>query len=155
MPIFAEKFRQLSWPHIKPPASQMAFIQARATASGSNSMKAGQLALRILAISLCIWLTSATTTTSTTTTTTDATTTTTTTTDATTTTTTTTASSSSSSSKVHRKRFRIKNLHFSNSRKVRVYRNGNSSSSSSSRKRSGRRVSSRRINRLLRRRNQG
>ncbi|XP_039495007.1 protein new-glue 2 [Drosophila santomea] len=153
MPIFAEKFRQLSWPHIKPPASQMAFIQA--TASGSNSMKAGQLALRILAISLCIWLTSASTTTSTTTTTTDATATTTTTTDATTTTTTTAASSSSSSSKVHHKRIRIKDLRYSISRKVRVNRKGNSSSSSRSRKRSGRRVSSRQINRLLLRRNQG
>ncbi|KAI8044498.1 protein new-glue 3 [Drosophila gunungcola] len=109
-------------------------------------MNAGPLALRILAVSLCIWLASgasspttteaATTTTSTTTTTTAATTTTTT-----------------SSSNVHRKRFRIKNLKYSIKRKVKVYRS--TTSSSRSRSRSGRRVTVRRIRRLLRRRNQG
>ncbi|EDW45118.1 protein new-glue 3 [Drosophila sechellia] len=117
----------------------MAFI--RATASPSHTMKTGQLALGILAISLCIWATNAASspTTTETTTTTAASDTTTTTTAATTTTT--TSSSSSSSSKVHRKRFRIKNLKYSIKRRVHVYRATSASSTSR--------------NRLLRGRNQG
>ncbi|XP_033167638.1 protein new-glue 3 [Drosophila mauritiana] len=120
-------------------------------------MKTGQLALGILAISLCIWATNAASSPTTTeaTTTTAATTTTTT----AATTTTTTSSSSSSSSKVHRKRFRIKNLKYSIKRRVRVYRATSASSTSRNRNRnrnrSGRRVSVRRLNRLLRGRNQG
>ncbi|KMZ06059.1 protein new-glue 3 [Drosophila simulans] len=132
----------------------MAFI--RATASPSHTMKTGQLALGILAISLCIWATNAASSPTTTETTTTAASDTTTTTTAATTTTT-TSSSSSSSSKVHRKRFRIKNLKYSIKRRVHVYRATSASSTSRNRNRnrSGRRVSVRRLNRLLRGRNQG
>lgn len=156
MQIFAEKFRQLSWSHIKLPASEVVVHPSNGITE--HTMKTGQLALRILAISLCIWATNASspTTTETTTTTTDSDTTTTTT-AATTTTTTASSSSSSSSSKVHRKRFRIKNLKYSIKRRVRVYRDTSASSTSRNRtrNRSGRRVSVRSLNRLLRRRNQG
>jgi len=87
MQIFAEKFRQLSWSHIKLPASEVVVHPSNGITE--HTMKTGQLALRILAISLCIWATNASspTTTETTTTTTDSDTTTTTTAATTTTTT--------------------------------------------------------------------
>jgi len=76
-----------------------------------------------------------------------------------TTTTTTTTTSSSSSSKSHRKKVYMTNLRYSVKRKVRVNRNSTSTSKSKNKSRrknrSSRRVNSRRINRLLNRRNRG
>ncbi|XP_026840362.1 protein new-glue 2 [Drosophila persimilis] len=88
-------------------------------------MRTGQLAVGLLAGSLCIWLTNAAT--STTATTSSGTSTTvaaTTTTSAATTTTTeaTTSTTSTTASTVHRKRVRISNLRFSSNRRIRAYR---------------------------------
>ncbi|KAH8246820.1 hypothetical protein KR032_000844 [Drosophila birchii] len=105
-------------------------------------MKAGQLALGFLTLSICMWLADAAT--GTTTTTTEATTTTTTTTTAATTTTTTTTAAS----KVHRKRFRVSNLKYSVTRRYKIYRNTTASTRSRSR-----RLRNRRLVRVLRRRN--
>uniref|UniRef100_A0A6P4F1B9 Protein new-glue 3 n=1 Tax=Drosophila rhopaloa TaxID=1041015 RepID=A0A6P4F1B9_DRORH len=110
-------------------------------------MKAGKLALRILAISLCIWLTSGATSSTTST---EASTTTTTTTTSTTTTTT-AATTTTKKSKVHRKRVYLNGFKYSIKRKVYKASTG----TSKNKNRSSRRNSRRRNNKLFRRRYQG
>ncbi|KAH8293798.1 hypothetical protein KR054_004758 [Drosophila jambulina] len=109
-------------------------------------MKAGQLALGFLTLTICMWVANAATGSSTST---EATTTTTTTTTAATTTTTTTAASSATSATVRRKRFRITNLRYSVTRRYKIYRNTTVSSRSRSRRLA--RLRNRRLVRVLRR----
>ncbi|KAH8247809.1 hypothetical protein KR038_010087 [Drosophila bunnanda] len=108
-------------------------------------MKAGQLALGFLTLSMCMWVAHAATGTSTTTT--EAATTTTTTAGTTTTTTTTAASTSS----VRRRKVRVSNLRFSVTRRYRIYRNTTASTRSRSRRLAV--VRNRRLVRVLRRSN--
>ncbi|KAH8367046.1 protein new-glue 3 [Drosophila serrata] len=110
-------------------------------------MKAGQLALGFLTLTICMWVANAAGTGTGSTTTTEATTTTTTT--AATTTTTTTAASSAST--VHRKRFRVSNLRFSVTRRYKIYRNTTASTRRLSRRLA--RLRNRRLVRVLRRSN--
>ncbi|XP_034130590.1 uncharacterized protein LOC117585276 [Drosophila guanche] len=117
-----------------------------------------KLALGLLAVSLCIWMTNATgsSTTSAATATTVAATTTT----AAATTTTTTAATTAATSTVRRKKIRISNLKFSSNRRIRVYRSS-TVSSLRNRSRLGRRIvrvrsGNRVLSRILnQRRNQG